>query len=424
MDNDNEEYQALSADTLLAEGVKHGGSDVHLKPGSPPKMRVNGSLVPIPGYFGTILTPQMTQRLANETLLGKDLGSFLGGDGLPFYDYSYELDKIARFRMNVSRTRGNIQVVARVLPAKPKTLQELGIPPQVTALVKEHKNGLIIVTGPTGSGKSRTMAGLVDWINNNQNVNILSIEDPIEVIHEDAKASISQKEIGVDIDSFESALKAAMRQDPDIILIGEIRSTDTLHAVLNAAETGHLVISTLHTNDASSAMNRLMALYGEENEALGRIKIAGSLRAIVAQRLVPGADPSGERVAANELLLNHNNREIQDAIIRGAAPYEYRDIILRSSNMFTFEERFLELVEVGRITLDTAKSYSDHPEFFDAIEVKKPIIAPPAKPPVTKFPQATKQLPGKTLPRSPQQVPTKPLPRKPHAPDPGKWLET
>lgn len=412
---EDDEKDVIRADDLLKKGVVHGGSDVHLKPGSPPKMRVNGQLIPIPGYSGIILTGAMTERLASETLVGEDLGNFFGGDGRKDYDYSYEIPGLAAFRMNVSHSRGHLAVVARILPPKPKTLLELGIPTQIGHLVEQHKSGLIIVTGPTGSGKSRTMAGLVDLINKNQQVHILSIEDPIEVIHEDAMASISQKEIGVDVNSYDDGLKAAMRQDPDVILIGEIRSSETLHTVIDAAETGHLVISTLHTVDASTAMNRIMALFGEENQTLGRDKIAGILRAVVAQRLLPGVD--GSRVAANELLLN--NQEIAHHISHGASPAEYREVLLKSKNMFTFEKRMVELIELGKITLDVAKSYSDHPEYFDNIQLKTPAINPPKPTTQRTLPPLTKTSP---------QLPAKSLPRKPatgHSHnDPARWLET
>lgn len=409
-----EDSKPITADELLRKAVANGSSDVHLKAGAPPKMRVNGQLIPIPGYSGVVLTGPMTERLASETLVGEDLGSFFGGVGRKDFDYSYELHNVARFRMNVSHSRGNLAIVARILPAKPKTLAELGIPPQIGGLVEQHKSGLIIVTGPTGSGKSRTMSGLVDLINKTQQVHILSIEDPIEVIHEDAMASISQKEIGVDVNTYDDGLKAAMRQDPDIILIGEIRSSETLHTVIDAAETGHLVISTLHTVDASTAMNRIMALFGEENQTLGRDKIAGILRAVVAQRLLPGLD--GSRVAANELLLN--SQEIATHISNGASPREYREVLLKSKNMFTFEKRMVELIELGKISLDTAKSYSDYPEYFDTIQLKTPAITPPALP-------KKKTLPPLAKPNT--TIPTKPLPRKPsagHGSSPARWLET
>lgn len=406
---DENASEEVTADAILKQAVKDGSSDVHIKSGSPPKMRREGNLVPIPGYYNVILTPGMTQKIANETLLGKNLGSFLGGDGLFHYDYSYELENIARFRMNVSYSRGNLELVARILPNKPDSLVDLGIPPQIGTLITNNLDGLIIVTGATGSGKSRTMAGMVDWLNKNRKAHIVSIEDPIEVIHEDALANISQKEVGVDVKDFDSGLEAAMRQDPDVILIGEIRSPETLNTVISAAETGHLVVSTLHTKDTSNAINRILNLYGEKNLGLGRDKISGVLKAIVGQRLLPGTD--GKRVAVNELMIN--TESVRDAILSGAPPHEYRKIIEQSENMFTFEKRMLELVKMGRISVDAAKQSSDYPEYFDINQVKTLVPPPFTSQKTTAQETGTKKLP------------TIPLPKKPtvnsHSPE--RWLD-
>lgn len=367
----------IRAVEIFQRAVGEGCSDIHIKPGSPPKMRKNGKLFAIPSYESYILDAETTQRLTQETMDEHAFAQY-GAPDTKQLDYSFEIPQIGRFRMNAYRTRGADAIVGRLLQHKAKTLDELGVPSGIKKLAKS-KNGLIIVSGATGSGKSTTMAGIIDYINNNQPVNIISIEDPIEVVHSDAMASIAQREVGVDVDSYELALTAALREDPDVILIGEIRTLDTLKTAILAADTGHLVIATLHTTDASKAINRIVTMYKGEERDLARQQLGAVLRGIVAQRLVPTID--GGRTVINEILVN--TPEIAQAIIDEQPEQLYRDIIDRSPSMLSFEQCFVERIEAGIIDLKTAKEYSNS-DYYDDIEIKFPHVqhtveAPEAK---------------------------------------------
>jgi twitching motility protein PilT len=234
---------------MFEEAVKNKCSDIHIKPGAPPKMRKDGVLKAIPGYESVVLTGEQTSVLTHETMDATAFSKY-SSVGCFQVDYSCDFPNIGRFRVNAYKTRGQDAFVARLLQDRAKTLDELGVDMAIKALALKP-NGLIIVTGATGSGKSTTMAGMVEHINTNKPVNIISIEDPIEILLQDAMASISQREIGSDVESFDDALSAALREDPDVILIGEIRLASTLKTALQAADTGHLVIATLHTTDTS-----------------------------------------------------------------------------------------------------------------------------------------------------------------------------
>jgi twitching motility protein PilT len=356
----------IRAEDIFKRAVGEGCSDVHIKPGSPPKMRKNGKLFAIPSYESFILDAETTSRLTQETMDEHAFAQY-GNPDAKQLDYSYEIPQVGRFRMNVYRTRGADAFVGRLLQNKPKTLDELGVSSGVKKLAKS-KNGLIIVSGATGSGKSTTMAGIIDYINNSQPVNIISIEDPIEVVHSDAMASIAQREVGVDVDSYELALTAALREDPDVILIGEIRTKETLKTAILAADTGHLVVATLHTTDASKAINRIIALSISEERDLVRQQLAAVLRGIVAQRLVPNIN--GGRTVVNEILVN--TPEIAQIIIDEGSEQEFHDILERSPSMLSFERCFVERIEQGVIDLKTARDYSNS-EYYDNIKIKEPV---------------------------------------------------
>jgi twitching motility protein PilT len=355
----------IRAVEIFQRAIGEGCSDVHIKPGSPPKMRKNGKLFAVPSYESYILDADTTSRLTQETMDEHAFAQYNAPD-VKQLDYSFEIPQVGRFRMNAYHTRGANAFVGRLLQNKAKTLDELAVPSGVKKLAKS-KNGLIIVSGATGSGKSTTMAGIIDFINNTQPVNIISVEDPIEVVHSDAMASIAQREIGVDVDSFELALESALREDPDVILIGEIRSLKTLQTAILAADTGHLVIATLHTTDASKAINRIITMYPNEERDLARQQLAAVLRGIVAQRLVPNL--AGGRTVINEILVN--TPEIAQAIVDEEPEQLYRDIVDRSPSMKSFEQHFVERVEAGLVSLNTAKEYSNA-EYYENVEVKEP----------------------------------------------------
>lgn len=360
--------ESLKAEEIFLKAVGMGCSDIHIKPGSPPKMRLHGHLVAIPGFEHIILNGRQTDLLAAQTMDSHALASFQHNKYN--FDYSFELNSVGRFRMNAFRTRGSVAIVGRLLQSKPKTLDELGVPSIVKKLAKS-KSGIIIVSGATGSGKSSTMAGIIDLINNTKPVNIISIEDPIEIVHTDAMASIAQREIGVDVLDFESALSSALREDPDVILVGEVRNLETMKTVLTAADTGHLVITTLHTTNTAEAINRIVTLFPSEERDNTRRALASVLRGIVGQRLVPNL--RGDRSVVNEVLLN--TPEMADAILNQAPTTEIKKIIEKNygSGMQTFEQAFVELIENGSIDLNTAKENTSDPEYYDSVEFKSAI---------------------------------------------------
>lgn len=370
----------IKAEDIFRKAVGLGCSDIHIKVGSPPKMRRNGLLVAIPGYETTILEPRQTDLLAAQTMDSHALASFQHNKY--GFDYAYEIKEIGRFRMNASKTRGATQIVARLLASKAKTLDELEVPSAVKQLAKS-KTGVIIVSGATGSGKSSTMAGIIDLINTTKPVNIISIEDPIEIVHIDAMASISQREVGVDVENYESALTSALRQDPDVILIGEVRTLETLKTVLVAADTGHLVITTLHTTDTAEAINKMITFFPSEERDNTRRALASVLRGIVGQRLVPNL--RGDRTVATEILIN--TPEIADAILAGSPAKEIKQIIAQQKmGMQTFEQGLADLVRKGVIDVKTAEEFSVNPEYFETVDltpVGKPKSSELSKPPVT-----------------------------------------
>lgn len=367
--------EQYSVEDIFQRAVLEGCSDVHLKPGSPPKMRKNGRLIVIPGFQAYILTGAETSRLVADTMDSHALPRYTAED-VKQLDYSYDLPEgKGRFRMNAFKTKGNDAVVGRLLAKKAKTLDELGVPSEIKNLTN-NPSGLIIVSGATGSGKSTTLAGMIDYINSTRALHIISIEDPIEVEHSDAMSSITQREVGVDVHSFEDALKDALREDPDVILIGEVRTLESLKIAIRAADTGHLVVTTLHTTDASKTINRIITTYPAEERDLARQQLSAVLRGIVAQRLVPNKD--GTRTVVNEILLN--TPEVAQKITDGADEVEIHNIIEESARMTSFEQRFLQLIEAGQIDLKTALFNSIYPEWFEDKEIKYPNDSATPKP--------------------------------------------
>jgi twitching motility protein PilT len=378
----------------MRKAVSLGCSDIHIKPGSPPKMRKDGKLVVIPGYEGEILDTEQTRLLAFETMSSTDMSTF--HHKIYDHDYAFEILGVGRFRMNVFKTRGATAFVGRLIQNKAKSLAELGVPPIVSRLAALHA-GIIIVAGATSSGKSTTMAGIIDFINKSRAVNIISVEDPIEIVHTDAMASIAQREVGSDVGSYESALKAALREDPDVILIGEIRDLETLKTALLAADTGHLVITTLHTTDTAETINRILSMYPQNERDNTRRALASSLRGIIGQRLVPKL--SGGRVVVNEVLLN--TPEITAAILDPNQNAQSIKAIIERNNhvgMQSFEQQFVNLIEAGIIDLRTAKDKSVTPEYYDTIDIKFPNGFNPETELVVPNISVSKQIPSGKLP--------------------------
>jgi twitching motility protein PilT len=339
--------------TYLQKLVKAGGSDLHLKVGHPPMVRVHGDLKK---SGSQALSASDLEALAGQ-ILPQRLQSDLDSSGAA--DFAYEADGLGRFRTNVFRQRGVTGIVMRrVLPAPP-VLDSLHLPEATKRLASEPR-GLVLVTGPTGSGKTTTCAAMINHINSTRACTVVTVEDPIEVLHNDKKALINQREIGTDTASYHDALRHVLRQDPDVIFVGEMRDTETVWAGLTAAETGHLVISTLHTTDAVETVNRIVELFGAERQNQVRHSLAGALKGIVCQRLLMREDGKG-RVPAVEVLVA--NGRIYEAIVDPAETNSIPDIIADGDfyGMQTFDQHLLDLFEDGVVSMDEALLASTNP---------------------------------------------------------------
>ncbi|HEY9563309.1 MAG TPA: PilT/PilU family type 4a pilus ATPase, partial [Nocardioides sp.] len=287
---------SLQIAPFLNAVVVNRGSDLHIKAGGPPRIRISGSLVPLQV---DPLTADQSWEMILETMPADIAEEFRATNEA---DFALHVPEIGRFRVNAFRTRGTVSSVLRLVGDEPVSLAQLGVPDVVRRLALEPR-GLVLVTGPTGSGKTTTLSGMVDAINDARPVHVLTLEDPIEVVHRDKVASISQREVGTDTKAWGTALRAAMRQDPDVILIGEMRDAETVKAALAAAETGHFVMSTLHTTDATETVNRIIDFFPPHEQKQVRLGLAASLRGIVCQRLVPKSSGDG-RVCAMEIAVN------------------------------------------------------------------------------------------------------------------------
>ncbi len=340
---------------LQAVVVNHG-SDLHLKVGGPPRIRISGSLVPLQT---DPLTASGVEALVRETMPTDVEVAF---DATHEADYALSVPGIGRFRVNAFRSRGAVGCVMRLVGDEPRTLADLALPDVIRSLALEPR-GLVLVTGPTGSGKTTTLAAMVDAVNEARPVHILTIEDPIEVIHRDKVASVSQRELGTDTADWGVALRAAMRQDPDVILIGEMRDADTVRAALSAAETGHFVMSTLHTTDAKETVNRVIDFFAPHEQKQVRLALAGSLRGIVCQRLVPRADGQG-RAVAMEIAVN--TPRLAEAIADPDRTDTIADIVGDGgySGMQTFDQHLVRLVLDGTVSVPDAKLVSSNTHDF------------------------------------------------------------
>jgi len=337
--------------------VETGGSDLHLKAGGPAYVRIDGDLKPV-----TKLPPLSlndTQRMASEMMDARSKATFLEDNEA---DFAYAISGIGRFRVNVFKQRGSTGAVCRrVLPGS-QTFDALGMPAAVRKLAEEHR-GLILVTGPTGSGKTTTTAAMISHINATRRCHIVTLEDPIEVMHRDDNAIIDQREVGVDTDDFATGLKSVSRQDPDVIFIGEMRDIETVTAALQAAETGHLVISTLHTTDARETINRVVDMYPKEQQNQARLSLANSMKGIVCQRLVPRATGQG-RVAVVEVLVM--TTRIYEFVMDPAQLPMIEEAIAEGGyyGMQTFDQHLLQLYVDGEVSLRDALAAATNPHDF------------------------------------------------------------
>ena len=348
----------MDLNEILTIAVKARGSDVYIKTGLPPIVRIDGRLHPIPN--AQRLAPDLVASMATMMMNDRQKRIFEENSEV---DLAYAVPGLGRFRVAVYKQRGTIAMVFRSISVTIPTLEGLNLPPILQKLCLEER-GMILVTGTTGSGKSSTLAAMIDHINNSRTCNIITIEDPVEFLHRDNKCIISQREVGTDTPSFAGALKGALRQDPDVILVGEMRDYETIETAMTAAETGHLVMSTLHTMDAPETINRIISVFPPYHQRQVRIQLASIIKGIVSQRLVPRADGKG-RVPAVEVLLGtarvreciddkDKTKQIRDAIAQGFVTY----------GMQTFDQSLMKLFTSKLITYEEALRQSSNPDDF------------------------------------------------------------
>ncbi|HEY0487852.1 MAG TPA: type IV pilus twitching motility protein PilT [Mycobacteriales bacterium] len=345
--------ELLGIEPFLRALTECGGSDLHCKVGSPPRIRLDGRLRTLQVRS---LRPADTERMVAEVLRGDLVDEFRKTNEA---DFAFSLSGVGRFRVNAFRSRGSVGLVFRRVSIGAIPLDDLGLPEIIGALAMEPR-GLVLVTGPTGSGKTTTLAGMIDLINTQRECHIVTVEDPIEVLHSDKRSMVNQREVRVDTADFSTALRAAMRQDPDVILVGEMRDQETVKAALAAAETGHFVMSTLHTVDAAETINRVIDFFPPHEQKQVRLALAGSLRGIVCQRLVPRADGQGRCVVMEVAV---NTGRIADAIVDPEKTSTITQLVREGGfyGMQTFDQALVALIRDGVITLEAAMHASTSP---------------------------------------------------------------
>jgi len=342
----------------LGHLIEKGGSDLHLKVPAPPVIRVDGQMRPVDGLAP--MTPEETDRAMREMLHDADKLEEFATEGE--VDFAYSIPGVARFRCNAFRQRGSVSLVIRAIQVSIKTIDQLSLPPVVRDLAEEER-GIVLLTGTTGSGKSTTLAAMIDHINSTRRRHIVTVEDPLEFLHEDKKSIINQREVGMDTGSFKRALRRVLRQDPDVILIGEMRDEETVHTALSAAETGHLVFSTVHTVDAAETVNRLIDFFPPHMHNQVRAMIASTLKGAVSQRLVPTIDGNG-RIACCEVL--RMTGRVRDMIMDPDQTGKLPEVIAEGSfyGMQTFDQHLFEHLKSGRVEMDTAVQFASSPHDF------------------------------------------------------------
>ena len=341
------------------------------------RARIDGKLVPLTKQR---LTPDQTKAIAQRLISNdEDRGRI---DKLRDYDCSWGMPGIGRFRVNILRQRSSFMIVMRVIPFDVPSFESLKLP-GVLAQVANAERGMILVTGVTGSGKSSTMAAIINHINQNQHRHILTLENPIEFLHRDINCSVTQREIGVDTDDFRTGLRAALRQDPDVILIGELRDAETIDTAMKAAETGHLLVSTLHTPDAVTTVNRVVSMFPPEEQEIARLRFSEALHAVVSQRLLPRADGRGRAAALEVLLATGTARDMIREKKRTPSLHDYIKESREQYGMQTFDQHLMDLVADDIVTYETALTASSNPSDFQ-LQVRtlrrRSRVAPPAQP--------------------------------------------
>ena len=341
----------MHVNDLLKIAVERGASDLHLKVGAYPMLRLHGTLTP--ATEEKRLTPEDTVAMAQAVMSTAQRQKF---NELMEIDIAYGVPSLGRFRCNIYQQRGTIGLALRVIPMRVQGIEELGLPP-VISRVAEAERGLVLVTGTTGSGKSTTLAAMVNHINSVRNCHVMTVEDPIEFLHRDHRSVINQREVSVDTRSFAYALRSALRQDPDVILVGEMRDLETIETALVAAETGHLVLSTLHTIDAAETINRIISVFPTHQRKQVRLQLATVLKAIISQRLLPRADGTGRAVAVEVMI---NTAFIRDCIETRSKTGQIPAAIAEGTSQYgmqTFDQSILGLCNQGLVTLEEASHW-------------------------------------------------------------------
>lgn len=344
---------------IFRAAITRGASDIHIKSGDVIRARIHGNLVPLTEQK---LSHDQVRQLALRLIPMEKHKERI--DELLDYDCSWGLPGLGRFRVNILRQRGSFMIVMRIIPIDVPTFEELRLP-RAMASIASHERGLVLVTGVTGSGKSSTMAAMIEHINRERQRHIVTLENPIEFLHRDKKASITQRDIGTDTESFMTGLRAALRQDPDVILIGEMRDKETIDTALKAAETGHLVLSTVHTQNAVQTISRLIAVFEPSEQEMIRIRLAEMLQAVVSQRLLPRADGKGRVVACEVMLVTGT---IRDCIRDPARTEEIPDLIEEGRDHYgsqSFDQHLMDLVKTKQVTFEVAKAAANNPSDFD-----------------------------------------------------------
>ncbi|MDP2577899.1 MAG: PilT/PilU family type 4a pilus ATPase [Gemmatimonadota bacterium] len=343
---------------ILRAAIERGASDLHIKAGDVFRARINGELVPMTKQ---LLTPEQTREVAMRLIPNeRDRNNI---DRITDYDCAWGVPGLGRFRVNILRQRGSFMIVLRIIPVEIPNFEQLGLPGQLGEIA-ELPRGLILVTGVTGSGKTTTQAAIIGHINQTFRKHIITLENPIEYLHRDINCSITQREIGSDTSSFQTGLRAALREDPDVILIGEMRDTETMDTAIKATETGHLVISTLHTPDAATTISRMISVFPPEEQEMLRVRLAEALASVVSQRLLPRLDGQG-RILACELL--RKTGAIRDCILDPQRIDEIRYLMEEGKNygMQTFDQHLRDLVQAELVDYEVAKQAATNPTDFE-----------------------------------------------------------
>ena len=348
---------AFNFKAILQQMIQQNASDLHLKVGRPPTLRVNGDLTPL---ALPPMRPEDLKSLAEQVMTPKQVKEFAENKEA---DFAIGVPGIGRFRVNVYQQRGTIAYALRSIPYQAKTIEELNLP-KVVEEIALRPRGLVLVTGITGSGKSTALAAMIQHVNEKRHANVITIEDPIEFLHRDINCHINQREVGTDTGSFTQALRRVLRQDPDVILIGEIRDIDTLDVALKAADTGHLVFSTLHTTDATQTINRILSFYPPHQQAEVRFALSSALQAVISLRLVPRADKPG-RIPAAEVLIN--TAAVRDQIRDMTKTLSIPDLIKEGTvqyGMQSFDQSLMHWYSKGVISYESAVFYATNPNEF------------------------------------------------------------